>query len=218
MKEVKTIIFDYDGTLHNGLIIYAPAFRLAYGYLQETGYISKDKKITNEEIGSFLGYNNFDIWDFFGKDIPKKIRKLCDDMITEGLLAYIRNGKAKLYDNALEVLENLKNRGYELVFLSNCLNEYMNTHKTIFNLDKYFSGFYCCEDYGFIPKTEIFLEIKKEFPGEYIVIGDRFHDLEVAQKYNLKSIGCTYGYGSKDELKNSDILIDNIKEIEKIIL
>lgn len=30
---VKTIIFDYDGTIHNTLGIYEPAFREAYQWL-----------------------------------------------------------------------------------------------------------------------------------------------------------------------------------------
>ena len=32
-KNIKNIVFDYDGTLHNSIKIYAPAFREAYNYL-----------------------------------------------------------------------------------------------------------------------------------------------------------------------------------------
>ena len=36
---VKTIIFDYDGTIHNTLGIYEPAFREAYQWLSEQNVV-----------------------------------------------------------------------------------------------------------------------------------------------------------------------------------
>jgi len=33
LEGIKTIYFDYDGTLHNSNKIYAPAFRKAYDFL-----------------------------------------------------------------------------------------------------------------------------------------------------------------------------------------
>ena len=35
---MKYIIFDYDGTLHNSIKIYKPAFMTAYDYLVDNGY------------------------------------------------------------------------------------------------------------------------------------------------------------------------------------
>lgn len=45
----KTIIFDYDGTIHHTLGIYEPAFRETYQWLTE-------QKVT-EERGDRLGGN-----------------------------------------------------------------------------------------------------------------------------------------------------------------
>lgn len=38
---MKYIIFDYDGTLHNSIKIYKPAFMTAYDYLVDNGYAKK---------------------------------------------------------------------------------------------------------------------------------------------------------------------------------
>ena len=38
---VKTIIFDYDGTIHNTLGIYEPAFREAYQWLAEQNVVEE---------------------------------------------------------------------------------------------------------------------------------------------------------------------------------
>ena len=43
------LIFDYDGTLHNCLKIYAPSFRKAFAWLTDNGY-AEAKSYTDEEI------------------------------------------------------------------------------------------------------------------------------------------------------------------------
>ena len=107
--------------------------------------------------------------------------------------------------------------GYKLIFLSNCKSSYMYKHIEAFNLNKYFIDFYCSENFNFIPKYEIFECIKKKYQGDFIVIGDRFVDIELAKRYNLFSIGCGYGYGNYNELKDADYIIDNFKDIISII-
>ena len=49
--------------------------------------------------------------------------------------------------------------------------------------------------------------------GQFIVIGDRFHDIETAVQNGLSSIGCGYGYGTPDELSAADITVNGITEI-----
>lgn len=51
----------------------------------------------------------------------------------------------------------------------------------------------------------------------YIIIYNRFVDIELAKRYNLFSIGCGYGYGNYNELKDADYIIDNFKDIISII-
>ena len=93
----------------------------------------------------------------------------------------------------------------------------MERHKRVFGLDKYFDDFYCCEQYDFIPKYVIFRKIKPDYTGDFIVIGDRFHDIETATKNGLKSIGCGYGYGSLEELSAADIIVNSPKEIPNAV-
>ena len=93
----------------------------------------------------------------------------------------------------------------------------MEAHKKYFGLQDLFVGFYPCERYHFIPKYEVFESIKKEHPGQYIVVGDRFHDMELAQHHHLPSIGCLYGYGSDGELDCADYQIQDITELPSIL-
>lgn len=212
----KNIIFDYDGTLHESIVIYAPAFRKAYQYLVENK-LAEDRFYSDEEISKWLGYSSKDMWNSFMPNIHPEIKEHCSSIIGSSMLTYIKEGKAKLYEGSIETLQYLKENGYVLIFLSNCKTAYMEAHIEAFSLDKYFDRFYCTEQYNFIPKYEIFEKIKLENEGEFIVVGDRFQDVEIAEKHNLKSIGCSYGYGDETELEKATWKIADIREIKKIL-
>ena len=213
---MKYIIFDYDGTLHNSIKIYKPAFIKAYNYLISKGY-AEEREFKEEEISKFLGLSAKDMWNTFMPDLPKCEKEKCSSIIGQAMIEYIDEGQASLYDGAIETLNKLNEYGYKLIFLSNCKYNYMNKHIERFNLDKYFIDFYCSEDFDFMPKYEIFRFIKEKYQGDFIVIGDRFVDMELAKKYNLFSIACGYGYGNSNELKEADYIIDNIKDIISVM-
>lgn len=64
-----------------------------------------------------------------------------------------------------------------------------------------------------MPKYQIFRLFTPLHEGKYIVIGDRFHDIETAVKNGLSSIGCGYGYSDGSELLAADIIVNDITEI-----
>ena len=61
MKNIKTVIFDYDGTLHNSTRIYADAFRQVYDRMVYDGVAPK-RQFTDDEITIWLGYSAQDMW------------------------------------------------------------------------------------------------------------------------------------------------------------
>lgn len=209
---MTNLLFDYDGTLHNSIKIYAPAFRTAYTYLIKNGY-ADTKEFTDQEISYWLGFTAYDMWKSFLPNLPEEEKKKCSTMISKEMISLINMGKAELYPQAENILQKLKDLGYNLVFLSNCKHAYMEAHIKQFRLDRFFSVFYCSEDFGFIPKHEIFKTIKVNHPGDYIVIGDRFQDMEISEVYNLQSVGCLYGYGVPIELQYATYRIDNLSDI-----
>ena len=106
---------------------------------------------------------------------------------------------------------------YVLVLLSNCSVSYMQAHKEYFGLHTLFAGFYPCERYHFIPKYEVFSFIKQAHPGNHIVVGDRFHDMEVAKHHHLPAVGCLYGYGAAEELACADYQIQDITQLPSVL-
>ena len=74
----------------------------------------------------------------------------------------------------------------------------------------------------FIEKEDIIKFIIKKYnlnKWETIMVGDRKFDIIGAKRNGIKSIGVTYGYGSREELQNEnpEYIIDNVEEILKII-
>ncbi len=210
------LIFDYDGTLNNCLVTYRPAFNKAYQWLVDHGYAAPHQ-YTDKEISYWLGFTGTQMWETFQPDLPFEIREFCRNMIGEETDRQIRSGNAQLFPNTENVLTELKNQGFTILFLSNCRISYLESHRQHFHLEKYIDFFYCSEQFGGIPKYEIFRKFRNQHSGEYIMIGDRFHDIETAVQNHLKSVGCLYGYGSAEELSKADILVNDITEIPEAI-
>ena len=209
---MTNLIFDYDGTIHNSILTYAPAFRTTMKWLSDNGYIA-DREYTDKEISYWLGFNSTDMWGQFHPELDPDIREKARIMLGQDMARRIDNGEGSLYEGAEEMLTDLKRRRYTLIFLSNCRFHYLERHKRVFGLDRFFDHFYCCEAYDFIPKYEIFRKIAPLHEGSFIIIGDRFHDIETAVVNGLPSIGCGYGFGSREELSAADLIVDSISDI-----
>lgn len=62
---------------------------------------------------------------------------------------------------------------YVMEILSNCKVAYREANWTEFAMERWFSAFFDCESYHFAPKTRIIQEVQKQFPGPFVLIGDR---------------------------------------------
>lgn len=215
------LVFDYDGTLHDTASLYACAVRKTYRQLAEKGF-AEYRYFSDTELSGYLGMTPDEMWHDFMPDLPNDIMQQASYDIGCEMISQIQKGAAHLYTGIEQTLDALKANGYTMVILSNCKNSYMDAHRNYFNLDKWFERCYCAEKYGYIPKEEIFCYIKKDFPDDkYIVIGDRASDIKAAAVHGAVSIGCSYGFGSQEELRNCcavidhpDKLLDTIKMFE----
>lgn len=227
------MVFDYDGTLHDSIVLYAPAFRKAFSFLVDVapqavidqGY-PLDKFWEDQAISQWLGYSKTEMWQNFMPHLRDDLKIQASRMIGDAMLELIEAGHAKLYQGVLETLSYLKKQDYTLLFLSNCSTAYMEAHKAYFQLDTYFDAFYCAGQYPKKSKAEILSYVLKtdyardgELDDEAIVgyvIGDRRQDVESAVQNGFLMIGCPYGYACEGELSEADHMIDAVEALNKI--
>lgn len=210
--DIKTIIFDYDGTLHDSFIIYKQAFLKAFTYLVDQKKLPY-RRWYDQEIKAFLGKNPQDMWVSFKPRLDEETINIASNIITSSMVSQIENHQAKLYDGALDVLSYLKQKGYHLIFLSNSKTIYKNMHVNMFLLQQYFDQIICSEDYDYISKIDIVSKILGELKKDIAVVGDRIYDMEIGTHYGFLTVACDYGYGTKDELIQADYHISDIKQI-----
>lgn len=106
-----------------------------------------------------------------------------------------------------ELLEMLINQKRVLMVATSKPTIFAEKILKYFNIDKYFD-FICGSnlDGTMSDKTEIIRYIVKEKninKQRAVMVGDRKHDIIGAHNNGIDSIGVSYGYGSKEEFKNS---------------
>ena len=114
-----TVFFDYDGTLHDSMHLYGPAFRRAYAALVTDGWAAP-RTFSDEEIASWLGYSPAAMWASFMPELPEAIWQRASAAIGEEMRRLLAAGAGRLYPGAKAMLESLREEGCTLVFLSNC--------------------------------------------------------------------------------------------------
>ncbi len=215
------LLFDFDGTLHKTDEIYVPAFREGLQWLRGQGQDVPDAPADAREIGYWLGYSTVEMWSNFAPELPAQWREEAARVVGAGMRRRAREGGAKFYPGIPEALDLFRARGYEPVFLSNCHHDYMELFRELLGLDRWFSHYYCAEDYGWKAKSLVFSEeaapalcdLGKSLHEQFIMIGDRFHDLGVATQNDLLSIGCAYGFGKPEELDPATIVVHDAREL-----
>ncbi|WP_353893837.1 HAD family hydrolase [Proteinivorax hydrogeniformans] len=215
-SNVKTIFFDYDGTLHDSLKIYAPAFRKAYAFLVENGH-ANPRDWSDKDISHWLGFTSKDMWQQFMSNLNKDIKDKASTIIGAEMKKQLAGGKATLYTGTINTLKYLKSKEYNLVFISNCGTYYKETSNSLFGLSNYFDSLVCSEEYNYIPKWKVLEKIKSKYPRDMVIVGDRLQDIEAGCKNNIFTIGCTYGYGNLSELNSADTLITSICQLKELL-
>lgn len=212
-NDIKNIIFDIDGTLVNTKKFTIPAFRNVILELEQENLISP-MKLSDKEILKYVGYTINEIWMNLLKtnntNIINRATKYLDKY--ENLLME-QLGKEIFFDGVFETLKYLKEKNKTIFLLSNCNIEYM---KSVLSkgLEAFVDYPHCAEMYNWKQKEFVIkLFIEKYKTKNFIMIGDRYKDIEAAIKNDIPSIGCRYGYGVK-EIKKASIIINDIREIK----
>ena len=76
-----SLIFDYDGTIHDTLRIYEPALRRAFKWLEEEHGV-RVPHTSRQRIASWLGMNRREMWDSFLPGLPVELREEAGGLVS----------------------------------------------------------------------------------------------------------------------------------------
>lgn len=210
----KYVLFDLDGTLTDpseGI-----TNSIAYG-LEKFGIAIENKSDLNKYIGPPL-IESF-INDFHMTEAQAQRCLMCFREYFESKGIY----ENKIYPGISDMLEKLKNAGFEIVLATSKPELYAVLIIEYFKLDSFFSKI-CGNDMKETrsSKSEIISYIKTFFTDicgdNTIMVGDRKYDINGASAHGIDTIAVLYGYGTNDELVQAKYIVSNVDELYEAIV
>jgi phosphoglycolate phosphatase len=203
---VKTIIFDFDGTLVDSLPVVVEI-------AEEVGGV----RLAPEEIAKMRNMSARDVLKYSGISYYK----LPGLLLRGKQLLGKRLNELKIFTGMSEVVKALHQADYTVCVLSS--NSEGNIRKVLKNagIEEYFDNVY--GNVGLFTKA---VAIKKVIKRQHatastsVYIGDEVRDIEASKKSGVPIISVTWGYNGEQILRTyqPDYLATSPKDISKILL
>jgi len=197
------ILFDLDGTL-----------------------IDSSPGIISSMLHALKNIDKNDIKNAIGLPLLPMIKKLLpganEENINEIAKLYRSHySKIGLYNSTLyegipELLE-LLSKEYDLYIVTSKPLQFAENVAKKLNIRKYFKSIKG-PDLSLAPKNKA--ELISELglaPENCIMVGDRADDVLAAEENNIKTVGVSYGYGSKKELEKAVLVASSVRDLIRIL-
>ena len=216
MKNKKTILFDFDGTLFDSKIGILNAVKYAMSFEGVTAF---DDEVLKSFIGPPLHYSfqkHYGIADDKLEEIIVTFRKYYS---TQGYK------ETALYDGIRELLTELKAKGKTLAVATAKPTLYAKQILEIHKMSHFFDSVQGSLTKGeLFPKDRVIQTVLDEleiFDNEgCLMIGDTIYDIKGAQTHGIRTIGVTYGYGKEKDLRDAqaNTIVHSVAELKKALI
>ncbi|MGD6874767.1 HAD family hydrolase [Sutcliffiella horikoshii] len=216
MAEYKVILFDLDGTLSDP----------KEGITKSVQYALAKMDIVEPSIDrleTFIGPPlQVSFAEYYGLDEMESKRAIGfyrERFKEKGMFENV------LYPDISLLLEALKESGFVLVVATSKPTVFAEQIIKYFDLEKYFQLIVGSNlDGTRSSKTEIIQYILDKYTdfnrSDFVMIGDRKHDIIGAKNTGIHSIGVTYGYGSQEEIRDAEpnYIVSSIDDLMGLLL
>ena len=206
MKNIKTVIFDLDGTLFRTETVDIAAFNKALrlnGLQQRSDVEILDCiGLTMQETSERLGIRDENVKNRFEKDV---LRFELEEIERNGLM----------YEGAADLVMYLKAKGFTLCVCSNGSKEYVYAVLNKFELTEYFDAIWAQTD-GYNKSRAVACLAGQYGRDGFIMVGDRDSDVNAGREHGGITIGMLHGFGANEPFK-ADYTAGSIKELKQVI-
>ena len=216
MANYDAVLFDFDGTLVDSSkgIYESLIYALKCGGTDEPD---------GETLRKFIGppiYDSFkNLFGFEDGKIEFMIKKYREHYSGGGLY------ELDIYEGIPELLRTLHENGIKIATASSKPKVFIEKILEKTGLGEYidYAGGTLFDEKG-ATKTKILLNAMDNLgcadKNRVIMVGDRKYDIDGAKGAGIKTIAVLYGFGSREEFEEhgAEYIVENTKEIEKIVL
>lgn len=205
----KLIIFDLDGTLIDSI----PDLTDAVNHMRSTFSLSR---LSQAEVTSLVGEGAMRLVEealpgFNRADLQKGLECFLDYNFRHII------DKTGFYPDVTETLDILKDKGYVLAVASNKSEPHCKEILRLLEADHYFSAILGAESAAERkPSPAPIFHLMQQFGvshSETVMVGDSINDIKAGKSAGVLTIGCTFGYGTSDELKDADGKVSSLRQV-----
>ena len=212
MKEVKTVIFDFNGTILDDL-------DLCFNILNKMLNMYNHPSITKER---YLDIFTFPVIEYYKKAGFDFSKESFDELAPIFMDLYQPNSlECSLHEGIIELIRKYRNEGKKIVLLSASKRNLMIEQLESFGIIDLFDEILGTGTINAVGKIEIareYLNSNHINKNTTIMIGDTLHDDEIAEVLGVQSFLIAKGHQSKERLMTSNAyVLNDIREIVNYI-
>ena len=133
--------------------------------------------------------------------------------------------ECSVYEGVEHMLKTCREKGYISLLATSKPHVYARRILEKFGLSEYFYDVAGCElDGRMDKKSEVIDYARSLFPdaekSDFMMIGDRFYDVDGAKECGIECVGVLYGYGTREELEKAgaEYICETVKDLENLLI
>ncbi|MFH1689518.1 MAG: HAD family hydrolase [Candidatus Eisenbacteria bacterium] len=219
MPSIDLVVLDLDGTLYSSSATTLGAVELAVRDLNARhGDVIAPP--SDDLVLSGVGSTREEFARKVFPGLAEEYIGEIDDLIWHWERVLVDDGMGALFPGAVKALEEMRGMGLQLGVATNAGVGYMNHILNYFDIRRFFDDTRCAGEERTSHKGELIDLILNRLsvdPGRTVMVGDRQTDIRGARASGALAVGCTWGFASRDELKDADRLVDNFAELTDLL-
>jgi len=209
-----TVLFDLDGTLVDSLEDLTDAVNHMLAGFGRTALPSASVRLL---VGR--GARNL---------VQRALGTQSPDHIEQGLKLFVAFNsahiadKSRLYPGARDMLKTLATNGFRLAVISNKQEALSRLILETLGIADCFEAICGGDSFPEMKPSPLpLLRIMERFgvsPAETVMVGDSINDIQAGKQAGITTIGCAWGYGGSEEVREADRLAASCDDVADILL